>query len=289
MPARLIDGRALAAVMQAELAQRVAEQVSTGGPRPGLAAIQVGSRQDSTRYVRGKIRACEKVGIASFHHPLPESTSQAELLRLIEKLNGDASVHGILVQLPLPPHIDESVVIRAVAPHKDVDGFHPENLGLLAAGTPRFVACTPLGVQQLLLRHDVPIAGAKVVIVGRSTIVGKPLALLLMRKGEGGDATVTVAHSRSRDLPGITRGADILVAALGQPGYITADMVKPGAVVIDVGTTPTADGRLVGDVDFDRVREVAGAISPVPGGVGPMTITMLLYNTHRASQIQSVG
>lgn len=289
MPARLIDGKALAAVMQAELAQRVAEQVSAGGPRPGLAAIQIGSREDSTRYVRGKIRACEKVGIASFHHPLPESTSQAELLRLIEKLNGDASVHGILVQLPLPRHIDESVVIRAVAPHKDVDGFHPENLGLLAAGTPRFVACTPLGVQQLLLRHDVPIAGARVVIVGRSTIVGKPLALLLMRKGEGGDATVTVAHSRSRDLSGITRGADILIAAMGQPGYITADMVKPGAVVIDVGTTPTADGRLVGDVDFERVREVAGAISPVPGGVGPMTITMLLYNTHRASQIQSVG
>lgn len=289
MPARLIDGKALAAVMQAELAQRVAEQVSAGGPRPGLAAIQIGSREDSTRYVRGKIRACEKVGIASFHHPLPESTSQSELLRLIEKLNGDASVHGILVQLPLPRHIDESVVIRAVAPHKDVDGFHPENLGLLAAGTPRFVACTPLGVQQLLLRHDVPIAGARVVIVGRSTIVGKPLALLLMRKGEGGDATVTVAHSRSRDLSGITRGADILIAAMGQPGYITADMVKPGAVVIDVGTTPTADGRLVGDVDFERVREVAGAISPVPGGVGPMTITMLLYNTHRASQIQSVG
>lgn len=285
MPARLIDGKALASVMQAELAERISAQVSAGGPRPGLAAVQVGTREDSTRYVRGKIRACERVGISSFYYPLPESASQAELLRLIENLNADSAVHGILVQLPLPRHIDEMVVIRSVAPQKDVDGFHPENLGLLAAGTPRFVACTPLGVQQLLLRYDVPIAGSRVVIVGRSTIVGKPLALLLMRKGEGGDATVTVAHSRSHDLPDITRGADILIAALGQPGYITAEMVKPGAVVIDVGTTPTADGRLVGDVDFDSVREVASAISPVPGGVGPMTITMLLHNTHRASQL----
>lgn len=284
MSARLIDGKALASVLQAEIAQKVAEQLSAGGPRPGLAAIQVGTREDSTRYVRGKIRACEKVGIASHHFPLPESTSQAELLDLIERLNGDPAIHGILVQLPLPRHIDESVIIRAVAPHKDVDGFHPENLGLLAAGTPRFVACTPLGVQQLLLRYDVPIAGSNVVILGRSTIVGKPLALLLMRKGVGGDATVTVAHSRSRDLRGLTRTADILVAAMGQPGYITAEMVKPGAVVIDVGTTPTPDGRLAGDVDFDGVRDVAGAISPVPGGVGPMTITMLLHNTYLASR-----
>jgi methylenetetrahydrofolate dehydrogenase (NADP+)/methenyltetrahydrofolate cyclohydrolase len=216
---------------------------------------------------------------------LPEETSQAELLRLIERLNSDPAVHGILVQLPLPKQIDEVAVIRAVHPRKDVDGFHPENLGLLAAGRPRFVACTPLGVQQMLIRQQVPIAGSHVVIVGRSTIVGKPLALLLMQKGDGGDATVTVAHSRSRNLDDVTRRADILIAAMGRPAYITANMVKPGAVVIDVGTTPTADGRLVGDVDFEGVREVAGALSPVPGGVGPMTITMLLYNTWKASQL----
>jgi methylenetetrahydrofolate dehydrogenase (NADP+)/methenyltetrahydrofolate cyclohydrolase len=287
MPVQIIDGKALAESMQAEIAAGIADQLARGGPRPGLAAIQLGTREDSTRYVRGKMRACEKVGIASFHHALPESTSQAELLRLIEQLNADRAVHGILVQLPLPKHIDETAVIQAVHPRKDVDGFHPENLGLLASGRPRFVACTPLGVQQLLLRYQVPIAGAHVVVVGRSTIVGKPLALLLMRKGEGGDATVTVVHSRSREVASLTRQADILVAALGQPGFITADMVKPGAVVIDVGTTPTAEGRLAGDVDFPRVREVAGAISPVPGGVGPMTITMLLQNTWKASQLQS--
>jgi methylenetetrahydrofolate dehydrogenase (NADP+) / methenyltetrahydrofolate cyclohydrolase len=286
MPAHLIDGKALAATMQAEIAARVAEQVAAGGPRPGLAAVQVGERLDSTRYVRGKIRACEKVGIASFHHPLPADTTEQQLLALIARLNDDPAVHGILVQLPLPRHIDESTIINCVNFTKDVDGFHPVNLGRLVAGEPGFVACTPLGVQQLLMRNNIAIAGAHAVVIGRSNIVGKPLALLLMRKGPGGDATVTVAHSRSRDLKEIARAADILIAAAGQPGFVTADMVKPGAAVIDVGTTPSADGRLVGDVDFAAVSAVAGAISPVPGGVGPMTITMLLHNTLRASQMR---
>jgi methylenetetrahydrofolate dehydrogenase (NADP+)/methenyltetrahydrofolate cyclohydrolase len=286
MIARIIDGKALATTMQAEVAARVAEQVAAGGPRPGLAAVQVGDNPASTVYVRNKILACPKAGLASFHHHLPETTTQAQLLELIAKLNADAAVHGILVQLPLPKPIDENTIINAVDPNKDVDGFHPVNLGRLAAGGPRFVPCTPLGVQALLVRNGIATAGAHAVIVGRSTIVGKPLALLLMRKGEGGDATVTVAHSRSRDLAAITRSADILIAAIGQARFITAEMVKPGAAVIDVGINRVPDRKApVGDVDFDPVAEIAGAITPVPGGVGPMTITMLLHNTLRASQI----
>jgi len=279
MSARILDGKALAQTMQAEIAARVAH----AGVRPGLAAVQVGENPASTKYVAHKIRACEKVGIASFHHALPASTTQAELLDLVARLNADPAVHGILVQLPLPKQIDENAIINAVDPAKDVDGFHPLNLGRLAAGEPRFVACTPLGVQQLLVRNGIETAGAHAVIVGRSTIVGKPLALLLMRKGAGGDATVTVAHSRSGDLKSITRSADILIAAIGSPRFITGDMIRPGATVIDVGTTMTEGGKLVGDVDFDAAVAVAGAITPVPGGVGPMTITMLLHNTLMAS------
>jgi methylenetetrahydrofolate dehydrogenase (NADP+)/methenyltetrahydrofolate cyclohydrolase len=287
MSARIIDGKALAATMQSEIAARVAQQVSAGGPRPGLAAVQVGDNPASSTYVRNKIKACEKAGLASFHHHLPAATTQVLLLELIAKLNADPAVHGILVQLPLPKQIDENTIIAAVDPAKDVDGFHPVNLGRLAAGEPRFVPCTPLGVQALLVRNNIATAGAHAVIVGRSTIVGKPLALLLMRKGEGGDATVTVAHSKSRDLKAITQSADILIAAIGQAGFVTADMVKPGATVIDVGINRVPDRTApVGDVDFDAVSEIAGAITPVPGGVGPMTITMLLHNTLRASQIR---
>jgi methylenetetrahydrofolate dehydrogenase (NADP+)/methenyltetrahydrofolate cyclohydrolase len=284
MSARILDGKALAQTMQAEMAAEVAEQLRTGGPRPGLAAVRVGDDPASETYVRNKIKACEKAGFASFHHHLPAETSEGELLKLVANLNADAAVHGILVQLPLPKQIDQDVIVSAVHPKKDVDGFHPENMGLLAAGSPRFVACTPLGVQQLLLRNQIDPTGARVVILGRSLTVGKPLALLLMNKGPGCDATVTVAHSRSRDLPEVTRSADILVAAMGQPRFVKAEMVRTGAVVIDVGIT-RVDGKNVGDVDFDAVRGVASAITPVPGGVGPMTITMLLHNTLRASRL----
>ncbi len=287
MSAKIIDGKALAQTMQEEMAAAVAAQVQAGGPRPGLAAIQVGDNPASTVYVRNKIRACEKAGFASFHHHLPEDTSETQLLELISILNADSDVHGILVQLPLPKQINESTVVNAVNFTKDVDGFHPLSLGRLAAGEPGFVPCTPLGVQQLLVRNGIETAGAHAVIIGRSNIVGKPLALLLMRKGQGGDATVTVAHSRSRDLAAIARSADILIAAIGRARYVTADMVKPGATVIDVGINRVPDRKApVGDVDFDSVVGVAGAITPVPGGVGPMTITMLLHNTLRASQMR---
>jgi methylenetetrahydrofolate dehydrogenase (NADP+)/methenyltetrahydrofolate cyclohydrolase len=245
----------------------------------------VGEDPASEIYVRNKIKACEKAGIASFHHHLPEATSQPQLLQLVSKLNADPAVHGILVQLPLPKQIDTNVIISAINPRKDVDGFHPENLGLLVAGSPRFVACTPLGVQQLLVRNAVETAGAKVVILGRSLTVGKPLALLLMAKGSGGDATVTVAHSKSRGLPELANSADILIAAMGQARFVTSDMVRPGAVVVDVGITRLGDGKLAGDVDFDAVIPIARAITPVPGGVGPMTITMLLHNTLLASRL----
>jgi methylenetetrahydrofolate dehydrogenase (NADP+)/methenyltetrahydrofolate cyclohydrolase len=282
MPATILDGKALAKAMQAETAAAVAELVAGGGPRPGLATVLVGDDPASHVYVRNKRRACEQAGMVSFHHELSTSASQAELLDLVGRLNADPAVHGILVQLPLPKQIDEAVVIRAVAPHKDVDCFHPENVGLLTAGHPRFLPCTPHGVQQLLVRNEVTIAGAHVVIVGRSNIVGKPLALMLMRKGPGGDATVTVAHSRTRDLSGLTRQADVLVAAIGKARFITADMVRRGAAVVDVGVNRLPDGTLAGDVDFEAVSQTAGAITPVPGGVGPMTISMLLHNTLQA-------
>src|SRR5262249_4709285 len=216
-------------------------------------------------------------GLTSWLHELPADTREADLLALIARLNADPAVHGILVQLPLPSHIKEPVIVDAVAPEKDVDGFGPHSLGLLAANRPRFLACTPHGVLQLLLRNNIPVAGAHVVVLGRSNIVGKPLALILMQKGI--DATVTVCHSRSKNIADLTRSADILVVAIGQLRFLRADMVRPGAVVIDVGMHRLPDGTLAGDVDFAAVREVAAAITPVPGGVGPMTITMLLYNT----------
>jgi methylenetetrahydrofolate dehydrogenase (NADP+) / methenyltetrahydrofolate cyclohydrolase len=286
MGAILLDGKKLAQTMQGEIAADVAEMVQKSGVRPGLAAVLVGDNPASQTYVRNKRKACQQVGIESWLHQLPKETSQAQLLDLIGRLNADPAVHGILVQLPLPAQINEAAIVRAVVPIKDVDGFSPDNLGLLAAGQPRFLPPTPHGIQQLLLRHNIGIEGKHVVIVGRSNIVGKPLALILMQKAGGANATVTVCHSRSRDLPGITRSADIVIVAIGQARFLQADMVRPGVVVVDVGTNRLPDGKLVGDVDFDAVRQVASAISPVPGGVGPMTIAMLLQNTLQAAQLQ---
>jgi methylenetetrahydrofolate dehydrogenase (NADP+)/methenyltetrahydrofolate cyclohydrolase len=286
--ATLLDGKALAQTMQQEIAAEAAVLEQQRGIRPGLAAVLVGDNPASQIYVRNKRKACEQAGIASWLHALPKTLMQAELLDLLDRLNNDARVHGILVQLPLPPQIEEAAVIRAVSPLKDVDGFGPENLGLLAAGHPRYLPCTPAGVQQLLLRNGVEIEGRHVVIVGRSNIVGKPLALILMQKAAGANATVTVCHSRSRDLPALTRQSDIIVMAIGQARFLKADMVRPGAVVVDVGMNRLPDGKLAGDVDFEQVREMASAITPVPGGVGPMTITMLLHNTVQAARLLSV-
>jgi methylenetetrahydrofolate dehydrogenase (NADP+)/methenyltetrahydrofolate cyclohydrolase len=282
MTAVLLDGKQLAQTMQAEIAAQTAELLRTRGLRPGLAAVLVGEDPASQIYVRNKRRACDKVGIASFLHELPAAVTELDLLALIARLNADPAVHGILVQLPLPPHINEAAVVDALSPFKDVDGFSPHSLGLLAAGRPRFLPCTPHGVLQLLVRNNIPVAGAHVVVIGRSNIVGKPLALILMQKGI--DATVTVCHSRSKNLADWTRSADIVVAALGKARFLRADMVRPGAVVVDVGINRLPDGTLVGDVDFEAVRQVASAITPVPGGVGPMTITMLLYNTLQAAR-----
>lgn len=277
--AKILDGKQLAQVIQAEIAAEVKDLVMRTGVTPGLAAVLVGDDSASQLYVSNKRKACAKAGIESWLHPLPKETTQEQLLHLVRQLNQDPRVHGILVQLPLPKQIEEDAIIRAVSPLKDVDGFGPENLGLLTAGHPRYYPCTPLGIQQLLVRNDIPIEGRHVVIVGRSNIVGKPLALILMQKAAGANATVTVCHSRSRDLPSITRQADIVVVAIGQARFLKKDMVKPGAVVIDVGTNRLPDGTWAGDVDFEAVEPVVSAISPVPGGVGPMTITMLMNNT----------
>jgi len=281
----LLDGKKLATSIQAELAEKVARRVAAGKRPPGLATVLLGENSASQVYVRNKRRSCEKAGMLSRHFDLPGNAAQENLLDLIADLNADPEVHGILVQLPLPAGFEEARVIRSIDPRKDVDAFHPENLGLLAAGHPRFLPCTPHGVQQLLVRNGISLDGADVVIVGRSNIVGKPLALLLAQKWSGGNATVTIAHTRTRDLAAHCRRADILVAAAGQPHCITAEMIRPGAVVIDVGTNKLPDGRLVGDVEFESVAPIARAISPVPGGVGPMTITMLLSNALQASEM----
>ena len=283
MTATILDGKSLAKQIRSELAEEVAAFLQEGGPQPVLAAVLVGSDPASEVYVRYKRRDCEKVGIESQLHRLPETATENELLALIARLNEDPHIHGILVQLPVPPQIRTEQILEAVRPDKDVDAFHPENVGRLLQGRPRFLPFTPHAVQQLLLRNDIPIAGAQVVIVGRSDIVGKPLAGMLMQRGEKGDATVTVCHSRTRDLAAVTRLADILVVAIGRPKFLTADMVRPGATVIDVGINRTDEG-LVGDVDFAAVAEVAGHITPVPGGVGPLTRTMLLVNTLAAAR-----
>jgi methylenetetrahydrofolate dehydrogenase (NADP+)/methenyltetrahydrofolate cyclohydrolase len=282
MTARTIDGRALANRVRARIADEVARLTADHGVVPGLAAVLVGDDPASQTYVGMKHRATEAAGMRSQQHLLPADTSQADLLALIDRLNVDETVDGILVQLPLPGGLDAREVQRRVAPEKDVDALNPITAGLLANGEPTFLACTPAGVLELLDDAGVDCAGAEVVIVGRSTLVGRPLSIMLTLKGR--DATVTLAHSRTRDLGEVCRRAEVLVVAAGQRGLVTADMVRPGAVVIDVGTNRTEDGRLVGDVDFDAVAAVAGAITPVPGGVGPMTVTMLLQNTLTAAK-----
>ncbi len=285
----LIDGVALAKKIRSRVADEAAALAAQGTP-PGLTVVLVGDDPASAVYVRAKGRACDAAGIRSDTIRLPASTSEPELLALVDRLNADRAVHGILVQMPLPRHIDPDVVIRRIDPEKDVDGFHPVNVGLLCTGSKEgFAPCTPAGVMAMLRAYGVETRGANVVVLGRSNIVGKPMAALLMQQGPDADATVTICHSRTRDLAEHTRRADIIVAAVGRPHTVTADMVKPGAVVIDVGMNRVNDPaapkgyRLVGDVDFEGVKDVASLITPVPGGVGPMTIALLLQNTVRAA------
>lgn len=277
--ARIIDGTALSQRIRAEVAERV-EALVAKGVRPGLAVVLVGEDPASQVYVRNKVAACEKAGLHSIKEQYPADMTEAELLSRIDALNRDPSIHGILVQLPLPKHMDSHKVIEAIAAEKDVDGFHVSNAGLLMTGQPLFRPCTPYGMMKMLESEGVTLRGAEAVIVGASNIVGKPMAMLLLQAG----ATITICNSKTRDLAAQTRRADVLVVATGKPGMITGDMIKPGAVVIDVGINRGADGKLCGDVDFASAREVAGAITPVPGGVGPMTIAMLLVNTVEAAE-----
>ncbi len=279
MSAKIIDGKSLAASLRASLRQTSAA-LAARGVRPGLAVLHVGDHPASRVYVGTKMRACEESGVRWELHEYDDRVSETTLLARIGALNLDPSVHGILVQLPLPRSLDATRVLDAVSPLKDVDGFHVGSLGALAGGRPGFVPCTPAGIMRMLEHERVSLAGLHAVIVGRSNIVGKPLALLLLQN----DATVTICHSKTPSLGAMTRQGDLLVAAVGKPGLISADMVKPGACVIDVGTNRLADGRLVGDVDFEGVRQVAGLITPVPGGVGPMTVAMLIANTVRSAQ-----
>jgi methylenetetrahydrofolate dehydrogenase (NADP+)/methenyltetrahydrofolate cyclohydrolase len=284
MTAQIIDGKQIAANMREELKAEVAK-LKEKGIVPGLGVILVGEDPASISYVTAKARTCEEIGIYSDDNRLPAQTSQQELILLVKKMNKDPKIHGILVQLPLPEHLNETDVLMTIDPDKDVDGFHPMNVGKMVVGEKAFLPCTPHGVIQLLLRSGVTIEGSHVVIVGRSNIVGKPLANMLIQKNAIGNATVTVCHTRTKNLANHTRQADIVIAAAGRPNTITADMVKEGVVVIDVGVNRIEDAtkkqgfRLVGDVDFEAVKEKASLITPVPGGVGPMTITMLLYNT----------
>ena len=289
MACRIISGPEVSSEIYGELRARI-EKLKSEGTIPGLAVILVGDDPASQVYVRNKGRKCEELGMHSVTIVLPNETTEAELLQKIDSLNKDPSIHGFLVQLPLPSHIDEDKVIESISPEKDVDGFHPVNVGRMLIGKPGFLPATPAGVQQMLIRSGVETAGKHVVIVGRSNIVGKPMAALMIQRGLGADSTVTVVHSKTKDLADITRQADILIVAIGKPRFITADMVKEGATVIDVGTNriddPTSPkgSRLVGDVDFDNVKEKVSAITPVPGGVGPMTICMLMANTVRAAE-----
>ena len=290
MTAQIISGTEVAKQIREELKQEIAELKEKHNLIPGLATVLVGEDPASQVYVGQKEKTCLALGIYSERHDLPADTSEKDLLTLIDKLNKDPKIHGILVQLPLPKHINETEVLYTIDPKKDVDGFHPVNVGKLMIGEPNYLPCTPHGIQQLLIRSGVKIDGAEVVVVGRSNIVGKPIANILLQKKEGANATVTICHTGTRDIPFHTRRADILIVAAGRPKAITADMVKEGAVVIDVGVNrigKTAEGKaiLAGDVDFDAVKEKAKAITPVPGGVGPMTITMLMLNTIRAAKL----
>ncbi len=279
--AKIIDGKAISAEVKAEIAEQTAELVASTGITPGLAVVIVGDDPASKIYVRNKGRACEQVGFFSETHELPENTDQETLEHLIDDLNSDPKIHGILVQLPLPRHLDADRILMRISPDKDVDAFHPYNVGMLTVGTPTMLPCTPSGIIELLCRSGIEIAGKECVVLGRSNIVGKPMALLLLAK----NGTVTVCHSGTRELADICRRADILVSAVGKAGFVRADMVKEGAVVIDVGMNRDAEGRLVGDVDFYAVSERASYITPVPGGVGPMTIAMLMKNTLNSARI----
>lgn len=276
----LIDGKMISAQVRAEIAEKTSDFVRRTNTRPGLAVIIVGEDPASQVYVRNKARACEQVGFYSETHALPAETSEETLLSLIDALNKNEKIHGILVQLPLPKHLDEQKIILAIDKNKDVDAFHPYNVGRIMLGEPVFLPCTPAGVMELLRRYQVDISGKECVVVGRSNIVGKPMAMLLL----AANGTVTICHSRTAHLAEVCRRADILICAIGKPNFFTADMVKPGAVAIDVGINRGADGKLCGDVDFASVEKVASYLTPVPGGVGPMTITMLLQNTLRAAE-----
>jgi methylenetetrahydrofolate dehydrogenase (NADP+) / methenyltetrahydrofolate cyclohydrolase len=281
--AGLIDGAAIAAQVRAEVRDEVAAWVASGGPQPGLATVLVGDDAASAVYVGGKQRACQEVGIQGFDHRLPADTPQADVEALLQELAEDPSVSGILLQLPTPAHIDGSSLTTRIAPEKDVDGLTPISAGLLAKGLPGLRPCTPAGCIELLRRHDVELSGAEAVVVGRSDLVGRPVAALLLAE----NATVTIYHSRTRDLADVCHGADVLVAAVGRPRMVQGDWIKPGATVIDVGINRIDDGSLVGDVDFEPAAERAGLITPVPGGVGPMTIAMLLRNTLQAAKAQA--
>jgi len=290
LPANLIDGNAIGATMRTELGSEITK-LKKAGITPGLAVVLVGDNPASEVYVRMKGKACEEAGLYHETINLPTDTSESDLMALLERLNANSKIHGILVQLPLPKQIDTNRALHRIDPRKDVDGFHPENVGKVVVGDPTgFRPATPYGVQQLLIRTGVETKGADTVVVGRSNIVGRPMAALLLQDGPGGNATVTVCHSRTRHIEQHTRQADILIVAIGKPEFVTGDMVKPGAVVIDVGVNRVDDPsrkqgyRLVGDVKFEEAKQVASAITPVPGGVGPMTITMLLYNTVQAAR-----
>ena len=290
MSARVIDGVAIGRAVRGEVEVAVA-QLKAKGVTPGLAVVLVGENPASQVYVRSKGRACQEAGMHSVTVRLPAATSEAEILATVDRLNADPAIHGMLVQLPLPGHVNSERIMRRIDPAKDVDGFHPVNVGKLVLGDPTgFRPATPYGVQQMLIRDGIEVKGAHAVIVGRSAIVGRPMANLLLQDGPGANATVTVCHSRTRDLPQVTRSADILIVAIGQPEFVTADMVRPGAVVVDVGINRVDDARrpkgyhLVGDVAYGPVAEIASAITPVPGGVGPMTIAMLLSNTVQAAR-----
>ena len=278
----MIDGKLISAEIKAEAAEEAAA-LKAQGIEPCLAVVLVGDNSASKVYVSNKQKACEAVGIKSVSHVLPGETTEEELLKLIDELNADKSVHGILVQMPVPKHIDDRKVIMAISPDKDVDCFHPVNVGYLHTGAKGFLPCTPAGIIELIKRSGHSIEGKNCVIIGRSNIVGKPVAMLLMQE----NGTVTICHSKTKDLSGICRGADIIVSATGKVNTVTADMVKEGAIIIDVGMNRNAEGKLCGDVDFENVKEVAGAITPVPGGVGPMTIAMLMKNCNTAARIQN--
>lgn len=294
MTAKLILGKEVSEEIYGELRQRI-DALKAKGVTPGLAVVLVGEDPASQVYVRKKGEMCESLGMKSVTIRMPAETTQAELMAKVEDLNNDPTIHGFLVQLPLPPHLDEEQVINAISPSKDVDCFHPTNVGRVLIGNPDFLPATPAGVQQMIVRSGVETSGKHVVVIGRSNIVGKPMAAMMLQRGLGADSTVTVVHSRTKDLPSITRQADILIVAIGKPRFVTADMVRDGAVVIDVGTNRVDDpthpkgSRLVGDVDFDAVQDKVSAITPVPGGVGPMTICMLMANAVKAAERVSEG